>query len=341
LPIKQAQVSLQGWALECRLYAEDPGRGFLPSTGRLVRYRAPRRGDGLRLDSGVVEGSEVSMFYDPMLANLITHGADRKQAIAAMSAALDGFYIQGVSTNLQFLANLIHQPRFQLGRLTTHFIDEEYPHGFNPGAECVTQPQILVMVAAWIHVQYRQRAAGIEGQLAGYERIVPNDWVVVFDGRHYPCSVTPNGDRLEIRYQCETLTLNSDWRCGQVLFEAEVAGVYRTFQIRRKGLGYQFSHAGRSTDVLVLSPREAQLLEFMPVKAPPERSAFLLSPMPGLLLSMSVKPGDAVKAGQELAVIEAMKMENVLRAETDKVIKEVLVEVGDSLSVDQQIMEFE
>ncbi len=341
LPINQAQVSLQGWALECRLYAEDPVRGFLPSTGRLVRYCAPRRGNGVRLDSGVEEGSEVSMFYDPMLAKLITHGADRKQALAAMSTALDGFYIQGVSTNLQFLASLIHQPRFQHGDLSTHFIDEEYPDGFNPGLAPVTEPQVLVVMAAWIHIQYRRRAAGIEGQLAGYERIIPNDWVVVFDGRHYPCTVVAEGQQLHIRQGSETVALKSDWRCGQVLFEAEVAGVQRTLQIRRKGLGYQFSHGGRCTEVLVLSPLEAQLLEIMPIKAPPDLSAFLLSPMPGLLLSMNVAPGDAVKAGQVLAVIEAMKMENVLRAEADKTVKDVLVKAGDSLLVDQRIIEFE
>ena len=341
LPLRQEQVSLCGWALECRLYAEDPIRGFLPSSGRLVRFTPPRSGPAVRLDSGVEEGSEVSMYYDPMLAKLISHGEDRKQAIDIMSTALDGFYIQGVASNLQFLASLIHQPRFREGLLTTHFIDEEYAHGFNPGDGTIEDPRILVAAAAWVHIHYRQRAAGIEGQLVGFERIIPEDWVVVFGDRQYPCTVKSVGGRPQITYDGKILSLESDWRCGQVLFEAKVCGTHRTFQIRRQGLGYQFSHAGSCHAVLVLSPREAQLLEYMPVKAPMDLSAFLLSPMPGLLLSLSVEPGDEVKAGQELAVIEAMKMENVLRADADKVIREVLVKVGDSLMVDEKIIAFE
>ncbi len=341
LPIEQDQVPLNGWAMECRLYAEDPVRGFLPSTGRLVRFIPPQNIPGVRLDTGVEEGGEVSMYYDPMLAKLITHGTDRKQAMVAMSAALDGFYVQGVSTNLSFLANVINQPRFQEGQLTTHFIDELYPDGFNLEVDRRTPAAVLVAAAAWVHAYYRQRAAGIEGQMVGFERIVPDDWVVVIDGQQYPCTVHRENDQIKICQGDACLDVRSDWHCGQVLFEADIDREHYTFQVLRKGLGYQFTHAGCCTDVLVLSPVEAKLFELMPIKAPPDLSAFVLSPMPGLLLSLNVDVGDEVKAGQELAVIEAMKMENVLRAVADKVVKEILVNVGDSLAVDEKIIAFE
>jgi propionyl-CoA carboxylase alpha chain len=341
LPVAQEQVRLSGWALECRIYAEDALRGFLPSTGRLVRYMPPAQDAHVRVDTGVVEGGVVSMYYDPMVAKLVTHGADRAQALTRMRHALDAFYIRGIETNISFLAALMAHPRFVQGRLSTQFIDDEYPDGFAEQHLIMEDTAVFVVITAVVHRRYRERAASISGQMPGHERVVPAAWVVRLGGAEHAVEVRPIAGGHEVSHAGREYAVRSDWQFGQPLFRGTVNGVEHCMQVERRGLGYQLFQGGGRVDALVLTARVAQLHALMPRKQPPDLSNFLLSPMPGLLLSLAVKVGDAVKAGHELAVVEAMKMENVLRADRDRVVKEVLAQPGDSLAVDQKILEFE
>ncbi len=341
LPLKQDDVTLTGWAMESRVYAEDPFRGFLPSIGRLVKYRAPEESEHVRVDTGVYEGGEISMYYDPMIAKLITFGADREEAIAQMRHALDGYYIRGVSHNISFLAALMAHPRFQAGKLTTNFIAEEYADGFDPSDVPHDDPELLIAVAASIHRAYQERAAGISGQFEGHQRQVKDDWSVVMGGEEYVVNIVCVTGGYDITIGEEKLHVRTDWQLGEPLFEAQVNGSLICLQVERNGAGYSLFHSGLRADIMVLNPRIAELYALMPEKVAADTSKFLLSPMPGLLISLSVKEGQEVKGGEELAVIEAMKMENVLHAEKDGVIKEIHAVTGDSLMVDQAIIEFE
>ena len=340
LSLAQDDVQLKGWALETRVYAEDPFRNFLPSIGRLVHYHAPVESDTVRVDTGIEEGSEVSMFYDPMIAKLITYGENREQAIDHMADALDAYYIRGVSHNISFLNALIMHPRFRDGRLTTNFIAEEYPDGFH--AEDVPQSDTLVPVAiaAVVHVRQADRAAEISGQTRRFERHLRHDWVVIANGHHYPVTVNAVAHGHEVGHQDHIYRVKSDWRFGERLVQAEVNGRSVSVQLDDTGAGYRAFHRGAEMDLLVLTPDAAELTRHMLEKVPPDLSKFLLSPMPGLLVRLSVAEGDEVKAGEELAVVEAMKMENSLRAVNDGVVAKVLANQGDSLTVDQPILEF-
>jgi propionyl-CoA carboxylase alpha chain len=341
LPIAQADVGINGWAIESRVYAEDPFRNFLPSTGRLVYYRPPEEDDHVRVDTGVFEGGEVSMYYDPMIAKLITYGADREEAITHMRSALDRFLIRGVSSNLSFLSALMVHPRFVTGDMSTNMIAEEYPEGFHPADVPHDDPAILISVAAAMVRGYRDRAAKIDGQLRGHERRVPCEWVVVMNNEHHPvCVVSAEGGH-DVEYKGHTYAVRSDWEFGQHLFSGTIDGNEIYVQVERNQQNYRLFHAGSQADVCVVTPRVAELMRYMPVKAPPDMSKYLLSPMPGLLVSLAVKEGDAVKAGAELAVLEAMKMENTLRAERDGVVAKINYEPGASLAVDDKIIEFE
>ncbi|MCP5425236.1 MAG: acetyl/propionyl/methylcrotonyl-CoA carboxylase subunit alpha [Gammaproteobacteria bacterium] len=341
LPFTQADVTLDGWAIEARVYAEDPFRNFLPSVGRLARYMPPPESDTVRVDTGVIEGGEVSMYYDPMIAKVITYGSDRNQAIAQMCTALDAFYIRGVSHNISFLTALMKHPRFVEGRLSTNLIAEEYPDGFQ-GADIPDEdPSLFVTVVAAIHRRYMDRAARISGQMPGLERQVPNDWVVFMQGEYYPVHVTPVPGGYDVNYQDELYAVRSAWEFGQPLFQGTVNGADICVQVERRYLEYRLTHGGAQVNVLMLNPRAAELHRHMPVKLPPDMSRFLISPMPGLLTRVAVQVGQEVRAGETLAVVEAMKMENVLYAERDGVVAKVLAATGDSLTVDQPIIEFE
>ncbi|MBL6932855.1 MAG: acetyl-CoA carboxylase biotin carboxylase subunit [Rhodospirillales bacterium] len=341
LPLAQEDVTLTGWAMETRVYAEDPFRGFLPSVGRLVRYKAPDESDHVRVDTGVYEGGEISIYYDPMIAKLITYGVDRAEAIAHMRHALDGYYIRGVSHNISFLAALMAHPRFQEGRLTTNFITDEYPDGFDPSYVPHDDPELLVAVAASIHRAYQERAASISGQFDGHQRKVLDDWIVVMGEREYSVHIVCVTGGYDIQIGDDRIHLRTQWELGQPLFKAQINGSLICLQVERNGAGYSLYHSGLRADVMVLNPRVAELYALMPEKIIADTSKFLLSPMPGLLISLSVKEGQKVSGGEELAVIEAMKMENVLHAEKDCVIKCVHAATGDSLMVDQAIIEFE
>ena len=341
LKIKQKDVKLNGWALETRVYAEDPLRNFMPSIGRLVRYQAPESSDNVRVDTGIEEGSEVSMFYDPMIAKLITYGDDRAQAIEYMNDALDAYYIRGVAHNISFLNALIAHPRFVEGRLTTHFIAEEFPDGFHASDVQHDEPDIPIAMAAATHRAFMDRAAKLDGQLPSHEREVGADFVVIVDREHHPALVVPVEGGYEVTLGKSIYRIISDWRIGMNLINAEVNSRRVCFQLDRVGLRYRLSHRGTQIDALVTTPRAAELSRYMLEKVPPDLSKFLLSPMPGLLVRLSAREGDEVEAGAELAVVEAMKMENSLRATEDVKISKVLVQQNESLVVDQPILEFE
>jgi len=343
LSIKQEDVQLNGWAIEARVYAEDPFRNFLPSIGRLSHYRAPEAAQGdsiVRVDTGVYEGGEISMYYDPMIAKLVTWGKDRAHATAAMRDALDGFYIRGVSHNIPFLAALMAHKRFVEGRITTNFIAEEYPDGFHPADAVHDEPEILTAVGAVMHYAFQRRAAMISGQLPGHGRLVSKDWVVVANGESHSTQIKPVDGGYDVRLGDGHVAVRTEWDLGNPIFNGVINGQSVCMQVERVDVAYRIVHSGVQADVLVLSPHVAELNQLMPVKQAPDTSKLLLSPMPGLLVSVAVTEGQEVKSGEELAVIEAMKMENVMRAEKDSVVGSIKVEPGDSLAVDQIIMEF-
>ncbi len=349
LPVAQKDVTLKGWALEARVYAEDPERGFLPSTGRLVKYRPPKEIEGeVRVDTGVQEGAEISMFYDPMIAKLVTGGATREQAIDRMRDALDDYYIRGLGNNLGFLSHLVAHPRFRAGDMTTNFIAEEYPDGLTDDLLYPKDTNMLAVISAIVDYRTEQRERGISGQVEGGKagHPAPSD-LTVFLGDENPeevaVKIAPNEggvDLLTLR-DGSVLEVATAWRPGAPLFEATINNEPFIAQVDPVPAGYVVSHAGTRASVKVIETRLADLQRLMPYKAPPDMSKFLLSPMPGLLVRLSVGGGDTVKPGQELAVVEAMKMENVLRAEQEGVVKEVHAASGDSLAVDQKILSFE
>ncbi|WP_417794521.1 acetyl-CoA carboxylase biotin carboxylase subunit [Terasakiella pusilla] len=343
LSIKQEDVKINGWAMESRIYAEDPFRNFLPSTGRLTKYRPPVESDTVRVDTGVYEGGEISMFYDPMIAKLITYGKDREEATANMRQALDEYYIRGVGHNISFLNAVMSKQRFIDGNLTTNFIAEEYPDGFDASMVPQKDPKQLVAVACFMKRMETEREVMISGQMEGGRgRTINDDWVVLYNDEKFNATVTPNEtDGYDVKIDGTTLHIRSEWTFGEPLFFADINGHEMCVQVDRRAVGYDLFHAGAQATVKVLSQTQAALNELMPFKAPPDLSAFLLSPMPGLLLSVAVEEGQEVKAGEELCVIEAMKMENIMRAEKDVVIKKVHTSAGSSLSVDEKIIEFQ
>ncbi|MBO6521004.1 MAG: acetyl-CoA carboxylase biotin carboxylase subunit [Rhodospirillales bacterium] len=342
LPFKQDDIKLNGWAIESRIYAEDPFRNFLPSIGRLAKYRPPVEEQDVRVDTGVYEGGEISMFYDPMIAKLITYGPDRAAATNRMQRALDEFLISGVQHNIPFLNALMTHPRFVEGRLTTNFIAEEYPDGFNPSDTAPKNATTFAAVAAVMHAAYQARAAQISGQQAAHTRKVSADWVVVFGDAEYKATVGNAEDgTVSLTVDGEDFTVATDWQLGDPLFPADINGETVCFQVARSTVAYVISQGGIRAEAWVLSPHVAELNALMPVKEPPDTSKLLLSPMPGLLVSVAVAEGQEVKAGEELCVVEAMKMENVLRAERDCTVAAVKAEAGANLAVDQVILEFE
>jgi propionyl-CoA carboxylase alpha chain len=341
LPLKQKDVALTGWAIEARVYAEDPFRGFLPSTGRLSRYREPMVVPGVRIDSGVYEGAEISIYYDPMIAKLIAHGEDRQQAAASIRAALDAFQIRGVAHNIPFLAALVRHPRFLAARLTTGFIAEEFPDGFHGAEATADDRRLLAAVAGVVHHLTARRDAQISGRLSPARPSSGADYVVVMERNHLPVTVAETAAGHAVLGAGGGLELVGDWRPGDTLYQGRADGRAVTVQVDRAGVGYCLRHGGLTAEVKVLSPAAAVLDKLMLVKQPPDTSRLLLSPMPGLLVSLAVAAGEEVKAGQELATVEAMKMENLLRAERDGKVSKLHARPGDSLAVDQAILEFE
>ncbi len=365
LPLTQAEVKREGWAIECRINAEDPFRNFLPSTGRLVRFQPPKetmfasdtsQWQGVRVDTGVQDGGEIPMFYDSMIAKLIVHGKDRLDAIAKMREALNGFVIRGISSNIPFQAALLAHPKFVAGDFNTGFIAENYGKGFSAADVPHDDPQLLTALAAYVQRRVLARASGLSGQLAGHGVKVGDDFVVIALGaggqnQPQPVSVTDfqavSGSSA-IQVGSRRYDICSNWHLGSVRIRGTVNGQSFTAQVERGGpgaalknpLAIRVAHNGTQLDAMVLSPRAAELHALMPHKAPPDMSRFVLSPMPGLLVEVSVQPGQKVQAGERVAVIEAMKMENVLFASADGVVAKVMANKGESLTVDQPIVEF-
>ncbi|WP_431273137.1 acetyl-CoA carboxylase biotin carboxylase subunit [Variovorax ureilyticus] len=361
LPLAQQDVKRNGWAIECRINAEDPFRNFLPSTGRLVRFQPPKEtmfsADtehlyGVRVDTGVYDGGEIPMFYDSMIAKLIVHGRDRAHAIAMMREALNGFVIRGINSNIPFQAALLAHPKFVGGDFNTGFIAEHYGKGFHAEDVPHDDSDFLVALAAYMNRRYRARASGISGQLNGHGVKVGEQFVVVVlneSGQHVHQQVSVTDFHGQTGSSAVTVGSSSykiDSRAplGSIRVEGTVNGRAFTAQVERGAgknpLALRISHNGTQIEAMVLSPLGSRLLKLMPYKAPPDLSKYLMSPMPGLLVEVSVQPGQRVQAGEKLAVIEAMKMENVLFAAQDGVVGSIAAAKGESLSVDQVILEF-
>ncbi|HET9645006.1 MAG TPA: acetyl-CoA carboxylase biotin carboxylase subunit [Burkholderiaceae bacterium] len=355
LPFTQKDVQRQGWAIECRINAEDPFRNFLPSTGRLVRYQPPPQtmeaampvpeGGGVRVDTGVYEGGEIPMYYDSMIAKLIVHGLDREDAIARMRAALNAFVIRGIASNIPFQSALLAHPKFVAGDFNTGFIAEHYGKGFHAEDVPHEDPDFLVALAAAVNRRYLERAAGISGQLPGHGVQIGEDFVVIVKGRdgahqYRPVKLQMNGS-LSVTVDGRRYDIAKDWRFGTIRASGTYNGRPFTAQIERHGVWVSVMHNGSRIETLMLTPRSAELARLMPHKPPPDTSKLLLSPMPGLLVQVAVQPGQAVQAGERLAVVEAMKMENILTATQDGVVSEILARPGESLAVDQPIMSFQ
>ena len=342
ISITQDQVELTGWAIEARVYAEDPSRNFLPSIGRLTRYQAPPESANVRVDSGVAEGGEISMFYDPMIAKLVTYGADRAAAIDEMADALNRFRIRGVGNNLDFLSATVDHPRFREGRLSTGFIAEEFGDGFTGGQLTADRQRAAHAVVMAFDYAAQARAVTIAGRVSSAP-LLPARLEVVLRGPAATVSgqVGAIDGGYEVIIDGHVLTVIGACDSTVRIFTGTVDGAAMALEIERVGLAYEIAHNGVRAQFLALTPAAAAALDKMPVKEAADMSRFLLSPMPGLLTSVAVAVGEPVKAGQELAVIEAMKMENVMRAERDGVVAAIHAAAGDSLAVDQAILEFE
>ncbi len=341
LSMKQEDVTLTGWAMESRVYAEDPFRGFLPSIGRLTRYLPPKEGGGVRVDTGVYEGAEISMFYDPMIAKLITTGETRAEAIRLQRRALDEYYIRGIAHNIPFLAALMAHERFQAGDMTTNFIAEEYPDGFEGGTLSADVKEAMIVAATFINAVEQSRATQLKGQISEPHGPQGRPWAVSIDCEVIQTFIIPLEDRADVAVGPKTVEIRANWMPGQPVFYAKIGETDFAMELDRLPLGWRLTCDGVSKDVFVQTPRGAELLALMPEKVAPDTSKFLLCPMPGLVVSVAVEVGQEVKAGQPLAVVEAMKMENILRAEKDAVVKSVEAAAGDSLAVDAVILEFE
>jgi propionyl-CoA carboxylase alpha chain len=347
LAIKQSDVKLVGWAVESRVYAEDPYRGFLPSTGRLVRYRPPAESqkDGItvRNDTGVYEGGEISLYYDPMIAKLVTHGPDRKSAIDAQADALDAFYVGGIRHNIPFLSALMAHPRWRAGTLSTGFIAEEFPDGFHGVPPEGETAHVLAAVATAIDHVLGERKRQISGQMR--HRLVKRERqrAVWLNESEYRLEVTRANGTIEVAFSDgagHTHKLQSDWQPGDPVWSGTVDGKPVTVQINPVPNGFDLAYRGAQARAFVYTESEAAYARLMPVKKATDSGKSLLCPMPGLVMSIAVSEGQEVKAGETLAIVEAMKMENVLRAERDGTVKKIHAKKGDSLAVDAVIMEF-
>jgi propionyl-CoA carboxylase alpha chain len=361
LPMAQEDVTLTGWALESRLYAEDPYRNFLPSIGRLTRYRPPEevaagpllatgkwQGEAaegaraVRNDTGVYEGGEISMYYDPMIAKLCTWGPDRDTALEGMRVALDSFEVEGIGHNLPFLSAVMDHPRFVSGEITTAFIAEEYPEGFDGVTLGDGEARRVAAAAAAMHRVAEIRRTRISGRMDNHERRVGSEWVVSLQGASHPVHIDADHDGSTVTFaDGAVMRVTSDWTPGDTLARLVVDGQALVLKVGKIPGGFRLRTRGADLKVHVRSPRQAELAALMPEKLPPDTSKMLLCPMPGLIVKVDVEIGQEVQEGQALCTVEAMKMENILRAERKGVVSRINAGAGDSLAVDDVIMEFE
>ena len=360
LPFAQDDIKLTGWAMESRLYAEDPYRNFLPSIGRLTRYRppaevqagplnatgkwqgdAPKGETAVRNDTGVFEGGEISMFYDPMIAKLCTWAPDRLGAINAMRVALDGFEVEGIGHNLPFLSAVMEHERFVSGNITTAFIAEEYPDGFTGASLADDAAQRVAAAAAAMHRVAEIRRTRVSGRMDNHERRVGGDWIVTLQGQDFPVTIAADHDGATVSFaDGQAMRVTSDWTPGDQLARLMVDGAPLVLKVGKIPGGFRIRTRGADLKVHVRTPRQAELARLMPERLPPDTSKFLLCPMPGLIVKIDVEIGQEVQEGQALCTIEAMKMENILRAERRGVVAAITCAPGDSLAVDEIIIEF-
>ncbi|MCR5875404.1 hypothetical protein LRS10_15155 [Phenylobacterium sp. J426] len=336
LAFAQKDLKIDGWAIESRIYAEDPYRGFLPSIGRLVRYEPPVEGDAgqarVRNDAGVREGDEISMFYDPMISKLSTWAKTREAAIDAMGRALEDFHIEGLGQNIPFLAAVMDQPRFQSGKLSTNYIKDEFPDGFQGLPPTDLQRDIMGAVALSMHRTLLARSAPDQ---------LRNEWIEVIGHEKRAVRVSVEGEVLVVEGEGRSHKLTDvQWRPGQALFRARLDGKPFTVTVRPAAEGFVIRHRAAQAHVLVLTPRSAELHEKLPPKKAADTSKMVLSPMPGLVVSIDVAAGQEVKTGEVVAVLEAMKMQNIIRAERDGTVKAVNAKSGDSVAADEVLVEF-
>jgi propionyl-CoA carboxylase alpha chain len=346
LKLTQKDIGINGWAIESRLYAEDPYRGFLPSIGRLTRYRPPaevaEESRAVRNDTGVYEGGEISMYYDPMIAKLCTWAPERATAIEEMRLALDRFEVEGIGHNIPFLAAVMDHPKFVAGDMTTAFIAEEYPDGFSGVSLPEDAKRRIAAATVAMHRVAEIRRARISGRLDNHEREVGTDWVAKVDGSAFRVTMGADRKGADIAFEDgETLRVESGWTPGQPLAELTVGGAPLVLKVAATPNGYRVRYRGADLSVTVMTPRQSDLAALMPEKVAPDTSRFLLCPMPGLIVKINVAEGDEVQEGQALCSVEAMKMENILRAERKGVVAKINAGPGDSLKVDDVIMEFE
>ena len=342
LSLCQNDVKFSGSALECRIYAEDSSKNFLPSIGRLTRYIEPR-GKSVRVDSGVVEGSEISMFYDPMISKLCAHSKNRKETISEMINALDKYFIEGVKTNRDFLSDILQNPKFYNGNYSTSFIAENYPSGYDSFKTEVSHEMQLYAVATFVNYKYLLRAASISNQLKGFNKTVDNNWCVIDENKSYNASISFNNfnKSYDIYVNKKYFNLKSNWNIGYPLFSAIIDNNLSYFSIKRNGPRFLINHKGALHNILVLSERHSELNKIMIPRKKEDNSKFLIAPMPGLLVSILVEENQLIEENQPLAIIEAMKMENIIKAEKKTKIKKINCKEGDSLEVDQIILEFD
>ncbi|WP_416899381.1 MAG: acetyl-CoA carboxylase biotin carboxylase subunit [Minwuia sp.] len=341
LALTQDDIKLNGWAVESRIYAEDPYRGFLPSIGRLSRCQPPKESGAVRVDTGVIEGSEITMFYDPMIAKLVTYGPNRQAAIDSMIDALNGYRIEGINHNINFLNAVCNHPRFREGRLTTNFIAEEYPDGFHGAPLDLDNRRRMVAAAVVAHLRERSRSSSITGQVPHFVVQIGQDWRVRCGEDHYKVHTTTGDTATDVTIDGEHLVVESAYKPGQPRFTGMVGGRQVEMMIRPSEEGYLLTFDGATLTFQVRTPQADAFAALMPVKEAADLSKMLICPMPGALMQLHVEVGDEVQTGQPLAVIEAMKMENVLRAETDGVVAKINNRPGDSLAVDDVILELE
>jgi propionyl-CoA carboxylase alpha chain len=341
MPFTQEQVQHNGWAMEARIYAEDPKRGFLPSSGRITRYAEPENVPDILIDTGVYEGGEVSMFYDPMVAKVCSHAPNRAQAIEKLQQALSAFVLRGIEHNMSFLEAILAHSRFAAGDITTRFIEQEYPGGF--GGADLTDESTRVFIGASLAIYLRdaERAARITGQLPGRQRAIGARWVVNVDDKNYSVFVRVQDDGYQITYDRDIITVRTAWKLGRRLFQGYVNGKSVSVKIRNLDEGYVLTYGGSDVTVKVRTPRIAELAEYMPKARSTDRKDKLKAPIAGLIVSIRVKVGERIKPGQELLVLEAMKMENVIYSDHEATIKSISIKEKDSVAVDQILIEFD
>jgi len=341
LAIKQSDVKLKGWAIESRIYAEDPSRGFLPSSGRITEYKEPESSANVRVDSGVYEGGQVSMFYDAMIAKLITYGKDRKEAIENMQGALGEYVIQGISHNISFLEAVMGHKNFASGDITTNFIAQEYPDGFF-GAELTSETtKIFLAVSAHIFMKDVERAVSITGQMEGRQRHISNLWSITIDGEQFPVYIKAKDNGYNLRHESNHFQVRSSWSLGNRLFHGLVDGKSVYVQIEHFAGGFYLTHAGSKVKVTVRTPRVAELDKFMPEPQSSKDALKVEAPISGVIVNIKVKEGDPIKAGQELFILEAMKMENIICSQRDAKVKKIHLKDGENTSYGQVVLEFE